>query len=108
MQLFERDGKWGIAEEDGREVIAPQYRALSCFLSGVAWAAIDARREWCALGPDGAMRTHPQCKVEFYPIRAYHTYPEKLHDDRFENSVLWTRAYLEFHAGKRDARPGWR
>jgi hypothetical protein len=31
-------------EEDGREVIAPQYRALSCFRSGMAWAAIDARR----------------------------------------------------------------
>jgi WG containing repeat len=107
LRLFERDGKWGIADENGRDVIAPQYRALSCFLSGVAWAAIDARREWCALGPDGVVRAAPKCRTDVYLLGASHSIPEKFDEDRFENSVLWSRAYLEFHAGKRDIPPGW-
>jgi hypothetical protein len=106
LRLIERDGTWGIAEEDGREVIAPRYRALSCFREGVAFAAIDAQRAWCPLGPDGAARARPNCQAAFYPIEQSHTQPEKLHDDPFENSVLWTRAYFEFHAGKRAIPPG--
>jgi hypothetical protein len=107
MKLFERDGKWGIVEQDGREVIAPRYRALSCFYYGVAWAAIDERRAWCPLGPDGDLRILPKCQISFYPYMSSHTIPERFSDDPFESSVLWRRAYLEFHSGKRDIPPGW-
>jgi hypothetical protein len=107
MRLFERDGKWGIAEADGREVIAPRYRALSCFYGGVAWAAFETRREWCPVGPDGGPRAAPKCRVEFYPFYRTHSSLEQFSEDRFENSVLWSRAYFEFHSGKRDAPPGW-
>jgi hypothetical protein len=106
MKMFERNGKWGIAGENGREVIAPRYRALSCFKQGVAWAAIDARRAWCPLGPEGDLRMAPKCQAAFYPLWISHHGPERLHDDPFENSVLWSRAYLEFHAGRRDVPPG--
>ena len=105
LKLMERDGHWGMADAEGKEVIAPRYRALVCFTNGIAWAPIDTRRQWCALGPDGAPRERPPCKPFHYPYIQSHSYPEELDKDRFENSVLWTRAYLEFGAGKRDAPP---
>ncbi|HKY85155.1 MAG TPA: WG repeat-containing protein, partial [Pseudorhodoplanes sp.] len=107
LKLIVRDGAWGIADADGKDVIAPRYRALSCFKNGIAWAPIDSRRQWCAIGPDGAMRDEPACRVEHYPYITTHSSPEKFHEDRFENSVLWSRAYLEFSAGQRDAPPRW-
>jgi hypothetical protein len=107
MRLIERDGQWGIVEADGRTVIAPRFRALTCFQSGVAWAALDSRREWCPVGPDDTVRAAPQCQVDVYPLMPSHASPERLSDDRYENSVLWTRAYLEFHSGRREVPPGW-
>jgi hypothetical protein len=105
LKVVERNGQWGIADADGRDVIAPRYRALVCFKQGVAWAPIDSKRAWCALGPDGAVRNRPACKTTHYPYLVSHSYPEELHKDPFESSVLWTRAYLEFGAGKRAVPP---
>jgi hypothetical protein len=86
-------------------VIAPRYRALDCFKNGVAWAPIDHRRQWCALGPDGALRERPACRTAHYPYIQSHSHPEEFDKDPFENSVLWTRAYLEFAAGRRAVPP---
>jgi len=49
---WSRDGRWGIADAGGGDVIAP-LRAIVCFKNGIAWAPVDSRRQWCALGPDG-------------------------------------------------------
>ena len=105
LKLIERDGRWGIGDADGRDVVAPRYRAITCFSNGVAFAAVDDRREWCPLGPDGVLHDKPVCRTVQFPYLMSHHYPEKLHDDPFESSVLWTRAYLEFGAGKRNAPP---
>ena len=105
LKLVEREGHWGIAEADGRDVIAPRYRALVCFKQGIAWAPIDNRRQWCPVGPDGAVRERPACKTTHYPYLVSHFYPEVLHQDPFESSVLWTRAYLEWGTGKRAVPP---
>jgi bifunctional DNA-binding transcriptional regulator/antitoxin component of YhaV-PrlF toxin-antitoxin module len=105
LKLIERDGRWGIADADGRDVITPSYRAIVCFHNGIAWAPVDARRQWCALGPDGRLHEKPACRVTHYPYIQTHAYPEKFDDDPFESSVLWSRAYLEFGAGQRDAPP---
>jgi hypothetical protein len=107
MRLIERDGRWGIVEADGREIIAPSYRALGCFSQGVVWAPIDQERRWCALGPDALRRERPPCRATHYSTIISHAYPEKFNEDPFESSVLWTRAYLEFAAGKRSLPPGW-
>lgn len=80
---------------------------MVCFRNGIAWAPIDSRRQWCPLGPDGAERDQPACMAANYPLYLTHSYPEKFHDDPFENSVLWTRAYFDFAAGKRDQPPRW-
>jgi hypothetical protein len=105
LKLIERNGQWGITDADGKDVISPRHRALVCFKNGIAWAPIDSKRAWCALGPDGAVREKPACKVTHYPYVVSHSYPEELHKDPFESSVLWTRAYLEFGAGKRATPP---
>jgi hypothetical protein len=107
LRLVERDGRWGVTDADGQDVIAPRFRAVSCFRNGIAWAPFDDRDQWCAIDPDGARREMPSCIATYYPAYATHSTPEKFHDDAFENSVLWTRAYLEFGAGKRDEPPGW-
>jgi hypothetical protein len=87
-------------------VIAPRYRALDCFKNGVAWAPIDHRRQWCALGPDGALRERPACRTAHYPYIQSHSHPEEFDKDPFENSVLWTRAYLESRPAGAPSRPG--
>ena len=107
MRLFERDGLWGMRDDDGTQVIAPRYRALSCFAYGVAFVPVDARRQWCPIGPDGRIRERPDCRAVHYPVEPSHAVPERLHEDAYENSVQWSRAYLEFHSGKRDIPPGW-
>jgi WG containing repeat len=104
LRLVERDGLWGIADADGTEAIAPRYRALDCFRNGVAFAAIDSRREWCGLGPDGLLRDKP-CLTNYYPHIPTHSAPETFDKEPFENSVLWARAYLAFAAGHRDTPP---
>ena len=96
---------WGIADPSGQEILAPVHRAISCFRNGVAWAPIDARRQWCALGPDGALRDAPACIPEHYPWLQTHSQPEHFSDDPYENSVLFTQAFLEFGAGLRAAPP---
>jgi hypothetical protein len=107
LRLSERNGLWGITDADGTDVIAPRYRALDCFRNGVAFAAIDSRRQWCALGPDGALRDEPGCRTEHYPFIETHSVPETFDNQPFENSVLWSRAYLEFGAGHRESPPRW-
>jgi hypothetical protein len=107
LRLFDRDGLWGIADADGTEVVAPRYRALDCFKNGVSWAVIDARHQWCALGPDGALREKPDCKIAHYLSEWTHSSPERFDADRFESSVLWSRAYLDYGAGRREKPPQW-
>jgi len=58
-----------------------------------------------ASAPDDVLHDKPACRTVHFPYLMSHHYPEKLHEDPFESSVLWTRAYLEFGAGKRDAPP---
>jgi hypothetical protein len=104
-KLFERNGLWGIVDADGRELIAPNYRALHGFRQGVAWAANDAKKMWCPIDADGSERSQPACVASRYPYMQTHSYPEKFNDDPYENSVLWTRAFLNYGAGKRGTPP---
>lgn len=111
-------GLWGMFDEHERPVLEGRYRALTCFIEGVAWVAIDERREWCAIGPDGRIRDRPACQRAWYPRSEYtirskwdpkvirSTYfPEPFSDDEYESSVAWNRAYLEYAAGLRDETP---
>ena len=107
LELVERDGLWGMAVSAGPPTIPHGYRALDCFRDGVAWAAIDSRHQWCALGPDGLLRDRPACKTQHYPITWTHSVPERFDQDLFEDSVLWSRAYLEYRAGRRASAPRW-
>jgi hypothetical protein len=59
------------------------------------------------VGPDGRLRDRPVCKSVHHPYLISRHYPERLHDDPYESSVLWSRAYLEFNAGRRGMPPGW-
>jgi WG containing repeat len=96
---------WGIADATGREIIRPIYRALHCFRNGVAWVPIDATRQWCPVGPEGVVRDHPRCVPVRYPHQMPPHVPERFSDDPYENSVLWSRAFLEFGAGSRMRPP---
>lgn len=107
LSLVQREGLWGIAEADGSEVIAPRYRAISCFSNGVAWATIDSLRQWCALGVNGGLHEKPRCHTEHYLSVQTHSRPETFDPDPFENSVQWSRAYLEYGTGRRQYPPRW-
>ena len=71
----------------------------------MAWAPIDEERRWCPVGPDGIVRDMPACVAERYPLLITHSWPEKLAEDRYESSVLWSLAYLETLAGVRAEGP---
>jgi hypothetical protein len=104
MKLFDRDGLWGMRDASGNEVIAPRYRALYCFRDGLAWAAVEEKRHWCAVGPDGALQEFPSCLWDFAGAGP-HCRQEWFSSNRYDQSVLWRRAQLEFGAGTRDHPP---
>lgn len=107
LRLFREAGLWGLQDEQNNTVIAPSFRALSCFRQGVSWTALPGATRWCAIGPNGAPRTKLACHEAHYPMIVTHHAPEKFSDDPFENSVLWTRAWLDYQAGTRSQPPTW-
>jgi len=105
--LMHEHGSWGIADEDGSIIIPPVYRAVDTFREGVAWIAMDDRKLWMPIGPDGKQRsclTAP--RTAHCPVRSFDTEPKTLHEDPYESSVLWARWWLEALAEHRaDAPP---
>lgn len=102
-----RDGQlWGIKGPSGNVIVKATHRAISCFRHGLAWAAFDNERAWCPIRPNGVRADLPSCERSRYPhLRLFHR-AESFHKDRYESSVLWANAYLEYGAGLRSKRPG--
>lgn len=107
LRYFQKEGLWGFQDGKGRTVIEPRFRALSCFTQGVSWTASAEGNSWCPIGPDGKLRAAMDCRQTYYPIIVTHHSPEKFSDNPFENSVLWTRAWLDYQAGSRAEPPRW-
>lgn len=107
LRFFEKAGRWGLQDGNGKTVIEPQFRALSCFEQGVTWAAAPDGKAWCPIGPNGQRRAAMECREEYYPTSRSHSRPEQFSDAPYESSVLWNRAWLDYQAGKRDKPPGW-
>jgi len=107
LRFFSAEGLWGLQDSDGKTVIEPRYRALTCFRQGVTWIAEPGSKEWCPIGPRGERRESVRCRETYYPMIVTHHYPEKFSDDRHESSVLWSRAFLDYKAGTRPEPPKW-
>jgi hypothetical protein len=107
LRFFERAGLWGLQDSNGKTVIEPLYRALSCFKEGVTWAAAPDAKAWCPIGQNRQRHDAMECRKEYYPVVLSHSYPQRFSEDRYENSVLWNRAWLDYQAGKRDKPPEW-
>lgn len=107
LRYFQKAGLWGLQDAQNKTVIAPRFRALSCFTQGVSWTALPGATRWCAIGPDGRPRASLPCQMTYYPMYVTHHAPENFSGNRFENSVLWTRAWLDYQSGKRDQPPTW-
>lgn len=99
------DGLWGLQDLHGAWIIPPAYRAIGGFRDGVVWVPVDDKKMWCPVDPARVTRVKPDGVVAWYPFRMSHYFPEKLAEDRYESSVLWSRAYLERRAGLRDDGP---
>jgi hypothetical protein len=107
LRLFEEAGRWGLQDIDGKTVIEPRFRALSCFKEGVTWVAAPDGKAWCPIGPNGQRRDAMECREEYYPYTMTHSSPEFFSAGPYENSVLWNRAWLDYQAGKRAEPPEW-
>ena len=107
LRFFERDGLWGFQDINGKTVVEPRFRALSCFEQGVSWAAAPDAKAWCAIGPNGQRRDGIECRETYHPRGSSHHHPEQFSDDPYESSVLWNRALLEYRARKRNNPPKW-
>ena len=107
LRFFESAGLWGLQDGNGKTVIEPQFRALSCFKQGVTWVAVPDGKAWCPMGSSGQRRDAMACREEYYPTNRSHQRPEKFSDAPYESSVLWNRAWLDYQAGTRDKPPEW-
>jgi hypothetical protein len=107
LRFFEKAGLWGLQDSNGKTVVAPQFLALSCFKEGVTWAAAPDGKAWCPIGPNGKRRDAMECREKYYPTDLSHHRPENFSDDRYESSVLWNRAWLDYQAGRRNKPPEW-
>jgi len=95
---------WGLADAEGRIVIPPKYRAIDCPKNGTVMVPVDAQKQWCPVDADNIVR-EKKCIERYYPVTWSHLYPEKFSNDPYESSVLWSRAQLEYAAGRRAERP---
>lgn len=108
LRFFEKSGLWGLQDIEGKTVIEPRFRALSCFKQGVTWVAAVDGNAWCPIGPNGNRRDAIECDTKYYPSSGgSHSRAEKFSDDPYESSVLWNRAWLDYLAGKRHKPPEW-
>jgi hypothetical protein len=107
IELFDRDGLWGLREVGGETVIEPKYRVVSCFSAGVSWVARDERKAWCPIGPDGELREEIDCRQFYYFEYSTDSHPESFASDPFESNVLWNKAYLDYASGRRAEPPKW-
>lgn len=107
LRFFQRADLWGLQNGKGETVIEPRFRALSCFSQGVSWATAPGEHGWCPIGLDGRRSEVLACRAIFYLMEWTDSRPEHFSDDPFENSVLWSRAWLDYQAGNREAEPKW-
>jgi hypothetical protein len=107
LTLFQANGRWGLKAGDGKVVVRPEHRVLTCFRNGFAWAVAPEGQAWCPIGPDGARRSVFRCRQEVYPVTVSHHLPEKFAENPFESSVLWNLAQLDYLAGTRPEAPRW-
>jgi len=96
---------WGLADGAGKTVIAPTYRAMSCFQNGLAWVADDTRRKWCQIDKFGNVRNENRCNAGFNGVVTSDGGREKFSDDPYESLVLWERALLDYGRGLRREPP---
>lgn len=104
---FQANGRWGLRDSEGNTVIRPEYRVLTCFGHGFAWAVSPEGRAWRPIGPDGRARPAFAARQEVYPYGVTHHTPERFAEEPFESSVLWNLALLDHLAGKRPDAPRW-
>ena len=104
-QRKSQNGLWGIVDEEGEDLIPAQYRAITCFSSGVAYVPDDTKQQWCPIDRDNRIRSAPACVTTQYSRWMSHHDPEKFDDDPYESSVLWMRAMLDYGEGRRENEP---
>jgi len=106
-KYFNSKGLWGVKGPNGDIVIKPVYRAIGIFYNGVFWVPIDKEKQWCPIGIDGKRLEGYKCQRKHYSYTKTDSVPERFHKDPYENSVLWSRAHLEYLSGKRKNPPKW-
>ena len=96
---------WGLAAADGRTLIEPKYRAISCFEGGLSWVPFDDRKAWCPIDRNEEIRDGVACVTNWMASRVADAGPEKMSDDPYESGVLWMRANLDYGLGLRKNPP---
>ena len=105
-KLARKNGKWGITDPEGKTLIAFNHRALSCYTRGVAWAPVKAKQQWCPIGTNGKIDASRTCRDTYYlGPEPSHMYPQRLHENPFESSVIWNELYLGYGIGENASPP---
>lgn len=97
--------RWGLADVDGRILIEPKYRAITCFEAGLAWVPFDDRKQWCPIDRNEQIRADIPCETNLWRMGRTHSVRERMSDDPYESSVLWMRANHDYGLGVRQEPP---
>ena len=105
-KLARKNDKWGMTDPEGKTLVEFNYRALSCYSHGAAWAPVEAKQQWCPIGTDGKINRSRTCRDTYYlgPTIS-HYYPQKLDDNPFQSSVLWNERFLSYGIGDSASPP---
>lgn len=104
-KIFMHKNLFGIISSGGNVLLQPKYRAINCFRRGVAWAAIEERKQWCPLDANGKNIEYIECVDARQTVFPSHGGQKQLHKDPYESSVSWNRWYRYFGLGTVDTKP---
>lgn len=128
LRIIRDGGKSGLGFDDGRILVPPVHRAVTCFREGIAWLPDEANRLWCPIGVDGQRKLGKACepfKITGPLPYATSATPRSTIDvvlgsflldletgtpvaqsrDPFEASVQWNRALFDYVLGARSEPP---
>ena len=99
LKIEKRMGQWGVLDEQGEIIVPFLFRAMTCPQESIIMVPFDNIQKWCAIVGRQAYLDVDNCVKEYHVGGTFHHFPEKLSVDRYESSVLWQKAYLDYGKG---------
>lgn len=107
LKRASKDGKWGIVDSKDSIIIPIEFDAISCPDENLnTLVPNSSRTAWCEISKPYKLPSTETCQTSYFPSHpGTHYLHERLSNDWFESSLLWTQAYLEYGEGRLSEPP---